>query len=125
MNICLNRFAKDPAGAMNEAFQSLCDSPPVGEGLMPNKVAELCNAIKAVQKVVGEVFSGNPGISTTNFHRKVNVDSFSDLEQVEGEAKIEPFNYGETYQWKASKTYEEVEFYTLLTQEQYEAAKAG
>lgn len=88
---------------------------------MPNKVTELCEAIRAAQKLAGEIFSGNPGISTTNFHRKVNVGSFRDMEQIPGEVKIEPFDYGKDYQWKASKTFEEVEFYMLMTEEEYQA----
>ena len=87
---------------------------------MPNKVSELCEAIKAAQKLAGELFSGNPGISSTNFHRKVAVGSLRDMEQIPGEAKIEPFNYGSEFQWRASKPFEEVEFYCLMTQAEYE-----
>lgn len=90
---------------------------------MPNKVTELCNAIKAAQKVAGEIFSGNHGISTTSFHRKVSVDSFRDLEQVSGDVEFRERNHGPEFPWRASKVFDGTEFYVLLTQENYEAAK--
>lgn len=86
---------------------------------MPNKMSELCQALKAAQKLAGEIFSKNPGIFTTNYHRKVAIDNFRDMEQVPGEFKFEPFDRGE-WQWRASKAFEEVEFYMLLTAEDYE-----
>ena len=88
-----------------------------------DKVMEFCSAIETVQKLAGEIFSGNPWISATQYHRKVQVDSIRNLEQVEGEAKVEPFNHGKEFSWRASKVFDGTEFYVLLTQADYEAAK--
>lgn len=88
---------------------------------MPNKVTEFCDAIRAVQKLAGEIFSGNPGISTTSFHRKIVVSDMRNLEQVPGDVEISVREYDKAgYPWKASKVFEGTEFMALLTAEQYE-----
>ena len=90
-----------------------------------NKVTELCNAIETVQKLAGEIFSGNPSTSATRYHRNVQLDSVRDLEQVSGDMEFRERNHGKEYPWRASKVFDGVEFFVLLTQEDYEVAKAS
>jgi len=89
---------------------------------MPNKITEVTDALKAAQKAAGEIFSGNPGVYATQHSMSVSLDSLRDLEQVPGEVEYEDRGRDE-WPWKAWKMYGGAEFYVLLTQEEYEAAR--
>jgi hypothetical protein len=87
-----------------------------------DKASEVCNAIKAAQKAAGEIFSGNPGISATQYHMSVLVDGMRNLDQIPGEVELIDRSRDQ-WPWKARKTFDGVEFYVLLTQGEYEAVR--
>jgi len=88
--------------------------------MTPLKVLAATQAIKAAEKAVSEIVSKFSTINTCGDSLSVGVFQLRDLDQIPGETKYAERG-SEEYPLRASKVFDDVEFYILLTPEEARA----